>query len=137
MAARRRGTHAEGFSAESWLPRGRVLATSSNVPTIEFEASSAGRAKVVDRPEGGDLLDICDEVRAPIPFSCRSASCATCEIKVLEGMDLFEPPNDEEADLLGILGKKDHRIACQARIRSGSGVIRLRAVAVGPPVASA
>lgn len=124
------------MGAESWLLGGRTLATSSSVPKIEFEGSSAGRAKVVDRPEGGDLLDICDEVRAPIPFSCRSASCATCEIKVLEGMELFEPPNDDEADLLGILGKKDHRIACQARIRSGSGVIRLRAVAVGPPVAS-
>lgn len=113
---------------------GLSLATSNSVPKIEFEASSAGRSKVVDRPEGGDLLDICDDVLAPIPFSCRSASCATCEIKVLEGIEFFEPPNDDEADLLGILGKKDHRIACQARIRSGAGLIRLRAVAVGPPV---
>lgn len=115
---------------------GLGLATSSSVPKIEFEGSSAGRAKTVDRPEGGDLLDICDDVLAPIPFSCRSASCATCEVKVLEGMEFFEPPNDDEADLLGILGKKDHRIACQARIRGGAGFIRLRAVAVGPPVTS-
>lgn len=115
---------------------GQALATSVSVPKIEFEESSAGRGKIVDRPEGGDLLDICDDVLAPIPFSCRSASCATCEVKVLEGIEFFEPPNDDEADLLGILGKKDHRIACQARIRSGAGFIRLRAVAVGPPVAS-
>lgn len=116
------------------MPNGPGLATSSSVPRIQFEASNAGRSKIVDRPDGGDLLDICDDVLAPIPFSCRSASCATCEVEVLEGIELFEPPNDDEADLLGILGKKDHRIACQARIKGGAGLIRLRAVAIGPPV---
>lgn len=106
------------------------------MPKIVFEANRAGRSKGVDRPEGGDLLDICDDVLAPVPFSCRSASCATCEVHVLEGIHHFEPPNDEEADLLDILGnRKDHRIACQARIRPGDGVVRLRAVAIGPPVA--
>jgi 2Fe-2S ferredoxin len=105
------------------------------VPKIEFEGTSSYRVKVIDRPDGGDLLDICDEVLAPIPFSCRSASCATCEILVLEGIEWFEPPNAEEADLLEILGSREHhRIACQARIKNGSGLIRLRAVAFGPPV---
>lgn len=104
------------------------------MPKIEFLASSAGRAKIVDRPEGGDLLDICDEILAPIPFSCRSATCATCEIVVVEGIEHFEAPGEEEADLLGILGnRKNHRIACQAKLREGVGLVKLRAVAVGPP----
>ncbi len=105
------------------------------MPRIEFEASGAGRHKVVDRPEGGDLLDICDDILAPIPFSCRSATCATCEVEVLEGIECFEPPNDDEEDLLQILGgRARHRIACQARVRAGDGLIRLRAIAVGPPL---
>ena len=105
------------------------------MPKIVFEGSTAGRAKVVERPEGGDLLEICDEVLAPVPFSCRSATCATCEVKVLEGMEWLEPPNDEEADLLEILGgRPERRIACQVQVRSGHGVVRLRAVAIGPPV---
>ena len=104
------------------------------MPRIEFVASSAGGAKIVDEPEGGDLLDMCDEHLAPVPFSCRSASCATCEIEVLEGIEHFEPPNFEEEDLLGLLGnRKNHRIACQARLRPGEGVVRIRPVAVGPP----
>jgi hypothetical protein len=52
---------------------------------------------------------------------------------VLEGIELFEPPNFEEEDLLRILGsRKHHRIACQARLRPGDGVVRIRPVAVGP-----
>jgi len=104
------------------------------VPKIEFLASRAGAAKVIDEPEGGDLLDMCDAHLAPVPFSCRSASCATCEIHVVEGIEHFEAPNFEEADLLQILGnRKNHRIACQARLRPGNGVVRIRPVAVGPP----
>jgi 2Fe-2S ferredoxin len=103
------------------------------VPIIEFIASSAGVAKTIEEPEGGDLLDICDAHLAPVPFSCRSASCATCEIQVLEGIEHFEEPNFEEADLLNILGnRKNHRIACQARIRPGAGLVRIRPVAIGP-----
>ena len=55
------------------------------VPKIEFLASIAGSAKEAEAPNGGPLLDICDEALAPIPFSCRSASCATCHIEVLAG----------------------------------------------------
>ncbi len=125
-------------------PRTALLAGSAAVrymypvPRIEFEANRAGQAKAVDVPDGGDLLDICDDVLAPVPFSCRSASCATCEVRVIEGAECFEPPNDDEADLLRILGDKhNHRIACQARLKPGPGLVRLRAVAIGPPVEGA
>jgi|SRR5690606_2137467 len=105
------------------------------MPKLEFEANRAGRGKNVDRPQGGELLDICDDILAPVPFSCRSASCATCEVEVLEGIEWFEPPGDDEQDLLRILGNRpNHRIACQARVRPGDGLIRLRAVAIGPLV---
>ena len=46
-------------------------------------------------PEGGRLVDFCDELRAPIPFSCRSASCGTCRMEILEGTELLEPPRDD------------------------------------------
>ncbi|MFZ5895612.1 MAG: 2Fe-2S iron-sulfur cluster-binding protein [Myxococcota bacterium] len=102
------------------------------VPSIEFLVNAIGRAKRVDAPEGGELVDICDEYLAPIPFSCRSASCGTCHVQILEGAELFEPPGPAEAELLALLGGgPDHRLACQARIRSGPGVIRLRAVLGG------
>ena len=90
---------------------------------------SAGRAKTVDAPEGGALVDICDEHYAPVPFSCRSASCATCESEILEGMELLEPPNPEEQELLEILnGPSNRRLCCQAVVKRGAGTIRLRAI---------
>ena len=90
------------------------------MPTIEFAASAVGAKKIVDVPEGGALVDVCDEYLAPVPFSCRSASCATCHIEVLEGAELLEPPDAEERVLLGLLqGLPNARLACQARVKPG------------------
>lgn len=102
------------------------------MPKIEFLASVAGSAKEADAPAGGPLLDICDDALAPIPFSCRSASCATCHVEVLEGADLLEPPDEPEQDLLDIVnGPKNSRLACQVIVKPGPGLIRLRSLDAG------
>jgi len=99
------------------------------MPSVEFLPNQYGGLKRAELPDGGDLVDVCDALYAPVPFSCRSASCATCQIEVVEGMELLEPPNDEERYLLGILsGPKNLRLACQARVRPGGGVVRLKPV---------
>jgi ferredoxin len=98
------------------------------VPKIEFLGNSIGPAKVVEVEAGGELVDICDHYFAPIPFSCRSASCGTCHIEVLDGEDLLEPPEEPEAELLEILGNDgSSRLACQAHVKKGPGLIRIRA----------
>jgi ferredoxin len=97
------------------------------MPTIEFLGNGFGMTKVVEAEEGGAIVDICDEHFAPIPFSCRSASCGTCHVEVLDGLDLFEPPEPAEDDLLQLIGSKGtSRLACQARLRPGPGLVRLR-----------
>ncbi|HTM44263.1 MAG TPA: 2Fe-2S iron-sulfur cluster-binding protein [Polyangiaceae bacterium] len=99
------------------------------MPKIEFMECSAGRAKTVEVNEAVALVDVCDDHYAPVPFSCRSASCATCEIEVLEGMEFLEPPAAAEQDLLEILAApSNHRLACQAQVKPGGGIIRLRAI---------
>jgi 2Fe-2S ferredoxin len=99
------------------------------VPRVLFE-SSVSPPLAVDVPDGGRLLDTCDEHGAPIPFSCRGASCGTCRIDVLEGIDELEPAADEELDILDIFGDspRARRLACQARMRPGLGVLRIRTV---------
>lgn len=97
------------------------------MPLVVFE--SPGFAPLeVDVPGGGPLVDICDEHGAPVPFSCRSASCGTCRIDVLEGEGLLEPPADDELDVLDIFGDdpKTRRLACQACLRQGPGRLRVR-----------
>jgi ferredoxin len=99
------------------------------VPTIVFSEGVNGREKTVEVPSGGELLDICDDHLAPVPFSCRSASCATCQIEILQGAELLEPPDAIEQELLEILGgPANNRLACQTRVRAGVGLVRLKPV---------
>jgi adenylate cyclase len=97
--------------------------------TIEFAPSQWGEGVSVERPEGGALIDICDDARAPVAFSCRSASCGTCRVEVQEGAELLEPALREERDVLEIFAAPpSHRLACQARVRGGPGRVLLRSV---------
>ena len=97
----------------------RVLIESEDAPVM-----------TVDAPDGGALVDLCDDNATPVPFSCRSASCGTCRVIVLEGADQLLPPEDEELDILDIFGDdpKVRRLACQAKMRPGLGVVRIRPV---------
>jgi len=98
------------------------------MPLVVFEALESGATVEVDAPAGGRLVDLCDERNAPVPFSCRSASCGTCRVDVLEGGDLLDAPRDEELDVLDIFGDDParRRLACQASVRAGAGVVRVR-----------
>ncbi len=84
----------------------------------------------IDAAEGGALADLCDDVSAPIPFSCRSANCGTCRIVILEGEGELEEPDDEELDVLDVFGNAPpkFRLACSAKMRAGTGTLRLRPV---------
>jgi ferredoxin len=99
------------------------------VPKIIVEQNLAGPQKVVEAPAGGSLMDIADDQWLPIPFSCRSASCATCHVEVLEGAALLEPPAADERDLLDVIGAPEgSRLACQLQVRPGDGVLRVRPI---------
>ncbi len=88
-----------------------------------------GETSEADAPAGGALVDLCDASNAPIPFSCRSASCGTCRVVVLEGANLLAEAEDEELQVLDAFGQKppDRRLACQAKMLSGPGLVRVRA----------
>jgi 2Fe-2S ferredoxin len=82
-----------------------------------------------DAPQGGALVDLCDELEAPIPFSCRSANCGTCRVEVLEGAHELLDPEDDELDVLDIFASPPtHRLACCAKMRTGRGLLRIRPV---------
>ncbi len=99
------------------------------MPTITFEASDGVKKKTVESPKGGALADIIDDSEAPIPFSCRSASCATCHIEVLEGGEALLPPEADELDVLEAISSAPpkFRLACCAKMKAGPGTVRVRA----------
>jgi ferredoxin len=89
--------------------------------------------RAVEAPDGSRILDICDASAAEVPFSCRSASCGTCRVLLIEGADLLEPPSEDELELLDIFGDDPRtvRLACQARLRvGGGGRLRLKVMPV-------
>lgn len=99
------------------------------MPTIIFEKSSLGPQRVSEETTGGKLVDVCDDVDAPVPFSCRAATCATCRVRVVEGVELLHPPNFDENDILQSMHEPPNvRLACSARFKAGPGVIRLQVV---------
>lgn len=89
--------------------------------------SPAGPAKEAVIGGRARLLDVCDELRAPVRFGCRAARCTTCRAEVLEGGALLEPPGPEEAELLAsIAAPPNVRLACQVVIEAGEGRVALR-----------
>jgi 2Fe-2S ferredoxin len=99
------------------------------MPEITFESSDGSQKKTMNASNGGALVDLCDDSSAPIPFSCRSASCATCHIEVLEGSEALLPPEDEEIDVLEAVSTSAprFRLACCAKLRPGPGRVIVRA----------
>ena len=111
---------------------------------IRFAASDFGPAMAVRAPLGERLLDVCDRHEAPVPFSCRNATCGTCLVEVTEGAELLDPVRIDEWVVLDALGcaptaqragapvasgatrlAPRHRLACQATV-AAAGVIALR-----------
>jgi len=100
------------------------------MPVVIFEPgpNDPRPALTVSVPEGGALVDVCDENEAPVPFSCKSASCGTCRIEILEGESELLPPADDELDVLDIFASPPpkHRLACQAKMKPGLATLRVR-----------
>jgi len=97
------------------------------MPSIEFLAHAPGHTVIAEVPGGGPMVDVCDDAGAPVAFSCRSANCGACRVEVIAGAPLLEPPAREELDLLAIVAAPEgQRLACQAVIRGGPGLIQLR-----------
>jgi ferredoxin len=95
------------------------------MPIVEFIASEAGPAMRAETT--GRLVDACDDLRAPVLFSCRSANCAACRVDVLEGAELLEPAHEDELAVLTRYGAKPgQRLACQAVVLDLPGRVRLR-----------
>jgi adenylate cyclase len=106
------------------------------VVTVIFETSlsPAGPAARAPARAGDALVDVCDAAQAPVPFSCRDASCGTCLVEILEGEHLLDAMKPTEQLVLLRLGAvAGHRLACRARFTADEGRVRLRPIPTDPP----
>lgn len=73
----------------------------------------------VDVPDGGKLEEL--EGKTSVLFACKTASCGSCIVKVMEGAENLEAPEDQEKLGLEAFGTlPNQRLCCQARIRKGT-----------------
>jgi ferredoxin len=105
--------------------------------------TSAGRSVIAQARSGEALRDLCDDTRAPVPFSCRSGRCGTCFVEVLEGAEHLSPVGEDESEVLVTLGvaveppegdpRPTYRLACQAVVEVEGKLIKLRVAALRRP----
>lgn len=68
----------------------------------------------VEVPEGTRLIDVVDASGADITFGCRTGTCGTCRVRIVEGMDKLSSHTSEERDFLSALdAAPDERLGCQ------------------------
>ena len=89
--------------------------------TIHFEDDQ----KTVEVEANQSLTDICDEHPNSLLLGCREASCGTCLMEVVSGIENLSPITDDEQDLLDVLAPDNPhaRLACQCVVL---GDIRIR-----------
>lgn len=78
---------------------------------------------LVEAPAGTSLQAIADAAGADITFGCRTGSCGTCRVRVVEGLRDCGEPGPEERDFLrGLEAPPDHRLACQVRVDGDASI---------------
>ncbi|MCS6798187.1 MAG: (2Fe-2S)-binding protein [Myxococcota bacterium] len=99
--------------------------------TVRFEPAGY---EVVDVPVGTRIMDLTDaHPAAGVPYSCRSASCGTCRVEVLEGAEGLPDPADDELEVLDVFGNEPRvRLCCQMRLVRPVTRLRLRVVEPEP-----
>lgn len=72
---------------------------------------------LVEAPAGTALQRIADAAGADITFGCRTGSCGTCRVRVVEGLEHCSEAGPEERDFLkGLDAPPDQRLACQVAV---------------------
>lgn len=74
--------------------------------------------ETVEVPDGAVLETL--DGKCSILYACKSATCGSCMVKVTEGMDNLEAPNEnEKIGLQAFANEPNHRLMCQCKIKKG------------------
>ncbi len=87
----------------------------------------------VDAEIGTSLLEAAERARQNIEAGCRMGVCGSDPVAVIDGMDGLTPPDEDELNTLRRLGyAANTRMACCARVTSGSVKVALTPEPGGP-----
>ena len=69
--------------------------------------------------DGHPIRDACEELG--VLFGCREGLCGTCMINIVEGEENLSELTEEE---VAMDRDREHRLACQAKIKEGEVTIK-------------
>lgn len=83
-----------------------------------LKVTFANTGQTADVEPGAELSTVTQKNGWPIPYGCENGICGTCLIKISQGAETLNEPNEHEAQTLKAMGKADgtHRLACQCRV---------------------
>ncbi|MBI5222985.1 (2Fe-2S)-binding protein [Candidatus Micrarchaeota archaeon] len=72
----------------------------------------------VEIADGSLLADL--DGKCSILFACKTGSCASCKVRVTEGMENLEAPNElEQSGLATFATDPSERLMCVCKIKKG------------------
>lgn len=79
----------------------------------------------VEVSDGTPIRDAAGEADASLPFGCYEGFCGTCTLRVIEGYENLNPPNENERERIGddVMKAQHKRLGCQAVILKGRVVV--------------
>lgn len=76
--------------------------------------------KEIEVKDGEPIRDACEELG--VMFACGEGTCGSCMIDIVEGQENLSELTQQEEDLAR---DKEHRLACQCKIKEGIVKIKL------------
>lgn len=71
-----------------------------------------------------NLMEVTQDAGWPIAYGCEDGLCGTCVVRVAEGKENLNTPDDKEKQTLDIMGlaEGDFRLACQCKVEKDGDV---------------
>jgi NADPH-dependent 2,4-dienoyl-CoA reductase/sulfur reductase-like enzyme/ferredoxin len=104
------------------MPKRQSTSPAASAVNVQFETDG----KPVAADVGMSVLDIAEKGGQPIEAGCRMGVCGADPVAILNGTSCLSAPEGDELNTLKRLGLgKSTRMACCARIKSGSVTVSL------------
>ena len=74
--------------------------------------------------KGEKIMEASQKAGWPIAYGCEDGLCGTCVVRVAEGEEHLEKPDDKESQTLDIMGLAEggFRLACQCKMKDDGDV---------------
>lgn len=98
------------------------------MPLVTIYKPDSEEANVIEVKEGENLARTLVEQGVSIQHKCQfNGACSSCAIKILEGGESLNSPDDDELDQLDYAGLGEEvRLSCQVKMGNENIVIKLR-----------